>query len=137
MGSNGQVGFHNSANTLSPRIVVGRKGSFGKVNYSADPVFAIDTTFFVDNRHSSAHLRWLYYLLEVLELDGATKDSAIPGLDREDAYQKYAAVPLLPEQKAIAHFLDHATQRIQRHIHAKEKLIKLLEEQMFKGSTIL
>lgn len=44
---------------------------------------------------------------------------------------KYLAVPLPPlsEQHAIAHFLDHATQRIQHHIHAKEKLIKLLEEQ--------
>ena len=38
-------------------------------------------------------------------------------------------VPPLPEQHAIARFLDHANQRIQRHIHAKEKLIKLLEEQ--------
>ena len=44
---------------------------------------------------------------------------------------KYLAValPPLPEQHAIAHFLDHATQRIQHHIHAKQKLIKLLEEQ--------
>lgn len=38
-------------------------------------------------------------------------------------------IPPLPEQHAIAHFLDHANQRIQRHIQAKEKLIKLLEEQ--------
>ena len=45
-GSNGHVGFHNLANTKSPCIVIGRKGSFGKVNYSRDPVFAIDTTFF-------------------------------------------------------------------------------------------
>ena len=37
-GSNGHVGFHNSANTKSPCIVIGRKGSFGKVNYSRDPV---------------------------------------------------------------------------------------------------
>ena len=38
-------------------------------------------------------------------------------------------IPPLPEQAAIAHFLDHATQRIQRHIQVKQKLIKLLEEQ--------
>ena len=37
-------------------------------------------------------------------------------------------IPPLSEQHAIAQFLDHANQRIQRHIHAKEKLIKLLEE---------
>ena len=39
------------------------------------------------------------------------------------------ALPPLSEQRAIAHFLDDANERIQRYIHAKEKLIKLLEEQ--------
>lgn len=39
------------------------------------------------------------------------------------------ALPPLSEQRAIAHFLDNANERTQRYIHAKEKLIKLLEEQ--------
>jgi type I restriction enzyme S subunit len=39
------------------------------------------------------------------------------------------AVPALPEQVAIVRFLDHADRRIRRYIRAKQKLIKLLEEQ--------
>ena len=35
----------------------------------------------------------------------------------------------LPEQAAIVRFLDHADRRIRRYIRAKQKLIKLLEEQ--------
>ena len=44
---------------------------------------------------------------------------------------KYMAVALPPgtEQAAIVRFLDHADQRIQRYIRAKEKLISLLEEE--------
>ena len=38
-------------------------------------------------------------------------------------------LPPLPEQTAIARFLDHADRRIQRYIRAKERLIELLEEQ--------
>ena len=38
-------------------------------------------------------------------------------------------LPLLPEQAAIVRFLDHADRRIRRYIRAKQKLIKLLEEQ--------
>jgi type I restriction enzyme S subunit len=38
-------------------------------------------------------------------------------------------VPPEPEQAAIVRFLDHADRRIRRHIRAKQKLIKLLEEQ--------
>jgi type I restriction enzyme S subunit len=39
------------------------------------------------------------------------------------------ALPPLPEQAAIVRFLDHADRRIRRYIRAKQKLIKLLEEQ--------
>ena len=129
LGSNGRVGFHNAANTKAPCIVIGRKGSFGKVNYSERPVFAIDTTFFVDNRFSSAHIRWLFFLFGWLRLDEVTRDSAVPGLDREDAYQKLIVVPPFSEQAAIVRYLDHADRRIRRYIHAKQKLITLLEEQ--------
>ena len=38
-------------------------------------------------------------------------------------------LPPLPEQAAIVRFLDHADRRIRRYIRAKQKLIKLLEEQ--------
>ena len=129
-GSNGRVGAHASANTQAPCIVIGRKGSFGKVNFSYEPVFAIDTTFFVDQRFTQANLRWLSYLLGWLRLDEVSKDSAVPGLDREDAYQQIAVYPAdTKEQAAIVRFLDHADRRIRRYIRAKQKLIKLLEEQ--------
>ncbi|MGV8038855.1 MAG: restriction endonuclease subunit S [Thermoanaerobaculaceae bacterium] len=38
-------------------------------------------------------------------------------------------LPPVPEQAAIVRFLDHADRRIRRYIRAKQKLIKLLEEQ--------
>ena len=47
--------------------------------------------------------------------------------------EKFGALPIpMPtcaEQTAIAHFLDHATDRIERYIRTKQKLIALLEEQ--------
>ncbi|MFC6921006.1 restriction endonuclease subunit S, partial [Meiothermus taiwanensis] len=70
----------------------------------------------------------LYYLLEWLRLDELSKDSAVPGLDREDAYKRIAAVPPLPEQTAIVRFLDWAERRILRVIRARQRQIKLLEE---------
>lgn len=39
------------------------------------------------------------------------------------------AFPPPPEQAAIVRFLDHADRKIRRYIRAKQKLIKLLEEQ--------
>ena len=50
-------------------------------------------------------------------------------LGPNDLLNLSVVVPPLPEQAAIVRFLDHADRRIRRHIRAKQKLIKLLEEQ--------
>ena len=127
-GSNGQVGVHSTSNTAGQCLIVGRKGSFGKVHYSAKPVFAIDTTFFVDRRHTGANIRWLYYLLGWLHLDAVSKDLAIPGLNREDAYQHIGCYPPLAEQAAIVRYLDHTDGRIRRYLRSRERLLELLKE---------
>lgn len=47
----------------------------------------------------------------------------------EDFGSQLVPVPPLREQAAIVRFLDYADRRIQRYVRAKQKLIKLLEEQ--------
>jgi len=42
-GSNGIVGFHNENNTLAPSIIVGRKGSYGKLNIKE--ILCLNTVF--------------------------------------------------------------------------------------------
>ena len=128
-GSNGLVGFHAVANTSGECLIIGRKGSFGKVRYSSEPAFAIDTTYFVDSRYTEANMRWLYYMLGWLQLDAVSRDSAVPGLNREDAYQRISLYPSLVEQTAIVRYLDHADSRIQRYINFRARLIELLTEQ--------
>ncbi|MGE3151566.1 MAG: restriction endonuclease subunit S [Nitrospiraceae bacterium] len=50
-------------------------------------------------------------------------------LDFVDIKRMPVLVPPKDEQSAIVRFLDHADRRIRRYIRAKQKLIKLLEEQ--------
>ncbi|MFH1220619.1 MAG: restriction endonuclease subunit S, partial [Candidatus Eisenbacteria bacterium] len=50
-------------------------------------------------------------------------------LDWGDFKYLPCVVPPLSEQAAIVRFLDHADRRIRKYIRAKQKLIKLLEEQ--------
>jgi type I restriction enzyme, S subunit len=128
-GSNGIVGSHNQAISKAPCIIVGRKGSFGKVNFSDVPCFPIDTTYYIDSSTTSHKLRWLYYLLSVLRLDEFSKDSAVPGLNREDAYANVAPLPPPGEQDAIAHFLDEQTAVLDTLIAKKQQLIELLREE--------
>ena len=50
-------------------------------------------------------------------------------LDFSDIKRMPVLVPPRDEQAAIVRFLDHADRKIRRYIRAKQKLIKLLEEQ--------
>src|SRR5262249_47920788 len=47
VGSNGVVGYHDEFLVKGPVVVVGRKGSVGKVNLINNSCYPIDTTYFV------------------------------------------------------------------------------------------
>jgi type I restriction enzyme S subunit len=127
-GSNGPFASFSRANTGAPAIVVGRKGSYGKVNWSPEPCYASDTTFFVDESTTQNHLRWIFWLLQTLRLDEGTDEAAVPGLNRESAYNRDVLVPPLPQQRAIADYLDRETARLDALVAAKERVLGLLAE---------
>lgn len=127
-GSNGRFASFSRANTGSPAIIVGRKGSYGKVNWTHEACFASDTTFVVDERTTSHHLRWLYWLLQALDLDKGSDEAAVPGLNRDNAYEREVLLPDGKIQQAIASFLDSETHSVDALIEAKQKLLDLLAE---------
>jgi len=127
-GSNGIVGYHNEALTHKPTIIIGRKGSFGKLNFSEEACFPIDTTYYIDDTSTRNNLKWLYYALCILKLDSLSKDSAVPGLNREDAYKKFVAVPPLEEQNEIVKYLEQENDRVDSCVGKVLKEIELLKE---------
>ena len=127
-GSNGPVGLHDACNTRSPVIIVGRKGSHGKVRYSSAPVFAIDTTYYIDSTCTSSDINWLHYALSIIGLDILGHDVGVPGLNRDQAYSQLIPLPPYKVQRMIADHLDSETARIDALIARKRQLTRLLEE---------
>jgi type I restriction enzyme, S subunit len=127
-GSNGQYATTITRNTGVPVIVLGRKGSYGKVNWASDGCFASDTTFFVDERLTSTNLRWLYWSLQTLGLDEGSQEAAVPGLNRESVYEERICLPSLADQANIANYLDREIARIDGLVAEKEHMLALLEE---------
>lgn len=125
-GSNGVVGTHDRSITHAPAIVIGRKGSSGKVTWSDIPCFPIDTTYFVDRAQTRENMRWLFYALESLELYKINFDSAVPGLSREMAYSLPLVFPPLPEQQRIAAYLDASCAAIDAAVAAKRRQLETL-----------
>lgn len=133
-GSNGIVGKHNKSITKGMTIIIGRKGSYGKINLSDASCFPIDTTYFIDKSCTKFNLKYLSYLLTQLKLDETSRDSAVPGLSRDVVYNKIIPYISIEDQTAIANFLDKATAKIDKTIQKIEDKIKLLEE--YKKSSI-
>jgi type I restriction enzyme S subunit len=127
-GSNGQYATTNHRNTDFPAIVVGRKGSYGKVNWAPSGCFASDTTFFVDRGLTNANLRWLYWALQTLGLDEGSQEAAVPGLNRESFYEQRVKLADSSEQVTIANYIDRETAHIDGLIAEKERMLALLEE---------
>lgn len=74
---------------------------------------------------------YFFYACQIVEphLRALTVGMGIPHVDGNVLKNLRVPVPLQIEQSAIVRFLDHADARIRRYIRAKQKLIKLLEEQ--------
>ncbi|MGH8950812.1 MAG: restriction endonuclease subunit S [Acidimicrobiia bacterium] len=137
-GSNGKVGYHCKSLTCGPTIIIGRKGSFGEVNYSDSPCWPIDTTYYVDATSTEADPKWLYYQLAALPLDQLNRAAAIPGLNRDDAHRLRILLPPLDKQRRIATVLDQAEELRAKRREAMTQLYELAQSiflEMFGGPT--
>jgi len=106
----------------------------GAVGVSTD-LGIVSPAYVVQRPRKSSNPRYLHHLLRTpmfaKEAErwsyGITSD--MWSLRPEHFRMIYACLPPLTEQAAIVRFLDHADRRIRKYIRAKQKLIKLLEEQ--------
>ena len=98
-GSNGIVGYTESAITDKSALIIGRKGSAGALNLVEGPSWTTDVAYYVEPPEYF-DLRYLFITLSALKL--ATLGKGVkPGLSRSDAYGLKLSVPPLAEQHRI------------------------------------
>ncbi len=80
--------------------------------------------------HESRFLAYLHFTLYVtrVNLPSIKQNTGIQNLDKASYLNETVAFPPLPEQRAIAAFLDRETAKIDTLIAKKERLIELLQE---------
>ncbi len=120
-GSSGFVGRHDKALTNGPTVIIGRKGTIGKVTYSTSPCWPIDTTFFVEGS-ADRNIRYTYYALKSLGLEQMNSDSAVPGLNRDNAHARVLPKRSVQEQTKIADILSALDDKIELNNKMNETL---------------
>jgi|CEGE01.1.fsa_nt_gi type I restriction enzyme S subunit len=124
-GSNGIVGYHDEYIVPGPKVIVGRKGAAGAVHYCNDNCWPIDTTYFI-NSINVVDLKFSYYLLKSLRLKQFETSTAIPGLNRDDAYRLDILIPPFNEQKRIVAKIEELFSELDNGIAA----LKTAREQL-------
>lgn len=93
LGSSGIVDYHNTFIVVGPGIVIGRKGTIGEVIWVDENFFPIDTTFYVVDLIETNGLYYHYFLLKQQDFKKIGSDSAVPGLNRNQAHENTIVVP--------------------------------------------
>lgn len=88
--SAGVTGSHSAPLVPGPGVVVGRKGTVGSVTWVFDDFFPIDTAFYVE---TDLPMLYAYFALRAAGLSHMNTDSAVPGLNRDNALRRQVALP--------------------------------------------
>lgn len=116
-GSNGIVGYHDSFLIEAPALLVGRKGAVGEIHIAEENFWPIDTTYFV-KLTSQQNLKFTYYLLKHLRLEKLDRSTAIPGLNRDDAYDQEILLPPTNEQTRIVEKIEELFSELDKGVES-------------------
>lgn len=98
--SSGVIGYHAQFTSKGPNVVVGRKGTIGKVHYLEHDFWAHDTSLYVTNFRGNDE-RYIYYLFNYLDLARYGTKSGSPSLNRNDIHPLWIGLPSPDEQNQI------------------------------------
>ena len=131
-GSNGIIGFSNEANAEKNTIIVGRVGSYcGSLYYSDRGCWVTDNAIRA-NAIDGHEARFLFFLLQTLRLNDRRAGSGQPLLNQTILSSIPVTVPLLPEQRAIAHILGTLDDKIELNRRMNETL-EAMARALFKS----
>lgn len=119
--SSGIKSFHNESRAKGPGVVIGRKGTLGKVFYIDCDYWPHDTSLWVKDFKGN-NPKFVYYLLTTLNLKKLDTGTSNPTLNRNYVHALKIAMPDMEEQKIIVGILSSIDQKLAAEQSRKEAL---------------
>lgn len=127
-GGNGKRGYYSSYTHDGIFVLIGRQGALcGNINYGCGRFWASEHAVVVHPLKLFA-VKWLGELLSAMNLNQYSVSAAQPGLSVAQIGALKIPVPPLPEQTAIATYLDRETANIDKLSGKIEQAIERLQE---------
>ncbi|MDD3960508.1 MAG: restriction endonuclease subunit S [Bacteroidales bacterium] len=126
-GGNGVMGKTNKFNSSGEVLIIGRVGALcGNVHIINNDIWISDNALW---GQSDQNQLFLYYYLKYFDLNRLANKNAQPLITGTMVKEQFVGFPPLPEQTAIANFLDRKTTEIDDLIAKKKRLLELYEEE--------
>jgi type I restriction enzyme S subunit len=119
MTSSGAKGTHHEFMTRGPGVVTGRSGSIGKVFYVESDYWPHNTALFAKDFKGNEP-RYLFYLLQWMDLKTVSSGTGVPTLDRKQVHNVHVPKIDLIDQSRIYKYLDERMQFSEELIAATE-----------------
>jgi len=140
MGSAGQNGFHDTAISKGPGVVLGRSGaSFGQAHYCEKDFWPHNTAIYVTDFNGNNPL-FVFYLLKSIDFTRHNSGGAQQSLNRNFIYPIQIRVPQPHEQRIIADALsdvDALIGALDSALAKKRALKQAAMQQLLTGQTRL
>ena len=106
--SGGVRSYHDTPMVCAPGVVMGRKGTLGKVFYLEDDFWPHDTTLWVKDFKGNDP-RFVYRFFQGLDVKSLDSGAANPALNRNQVHALRVAWPPIEEQREIVEKIDAVT----------------------------
>lgn len=111
-GTGGLMGYATTALYDKPSVLIGRKGTIGKVKYVEQPFWTVDTLFYTIVNTHIVLPKYLYYVMSLIDLNIYNEGTTIPSLRTETLNRLEFDIPSLREQEMILSCLNPIDEKI-------------------------
>lgn len=105
-GTGGLMGYANEFLYDKPSVLIGRKGTIGKVKYVEHPFWTVDTLFYTIVDETKVFPKYLFYALSLIDLNIYNEGTTIPSLRTETLNRIEVKIPSLSIQEKILSILN-------------------------------
>lgn len=112
-GTGGLIGYATHFLYDKPSVLIGRKGTIGKVKYIDIPFWTVDTLFYTEINENKSVPKFLFYYLSQIDLNNYNEGTTIPSLRTETLNRLKILLPPLDIQKKIAGVLGALDDKIE------------------------
>lgn len=124
-GTGGFMGYATESLYDKPSVLIGRKGTIGKVKYVDHPFWTVDTLFYTIINTDIVLPKYLYYVMSLIDLNNYNEGTTIPSLRTETLNRLAFNIPSIEEQEKVL----SCVLPIDEKIALNERINKNLEQQ--------